>query len=314
MKEYLFSYSIIIPHRNIPDLLQRCLDSIPTRDDIQVIIVDDNSNNDIVDFKHFPGLGRQDTEVYFDKSGKGAGRARNIGIEHAMGEWVIFADADDFFSDNFSNILNDHKKSTEDIVYFDFKSVESDDLSKECIINTEKHICNFTTTLDESIRYIHLVPWAKIIRRELIETNHFRFDEVKWGNDTFCMLQIGVCAKNINISSEIIYIQTKRNNSLTSSSCASKEEIECRVKGVIKACNFAMEHGYINANSMLIYYIETIYKRKYRVLFMRCVKKINNNGLKSVIDYMTNGSNKKGKFFLLFWVALGKILPFRPLY
>ncbi|MCI6862195.1 MAG: glycosyltransferase family 2 protein, partial [Prevotella sp.] len=28
------NYSIIIPHKNIPQLLQRCLDSIPIRDDV----------------------------------------------------------------------------------------------------------------------------------------------------------------------------------------------------------------------------------------------------------------------------------------
>ena len=37
-------FSIIIPHKNIPSLLQRCLDSIPKRDDVQIIVVDDNSN------------------------------------------------------------------------------------------------------------------------------------------------------------------------------------------------------------------------------------------------------------------------------
>ena len=35
-------YSIIIPTKNIPNLLHRCLNSIPTREDIQVIVVDDN--------------------------------------------------------------------------------------------------------------------------------------------------------------------------------------------------------------------------------------------------------------------------------
>ena len=62
-----FIYSIIIPHKNIPKLLQRCLDSIPERDDVQVIIVDDNSDPAIVDFEHFPGLQRKNTIVVFDK-------------------------------------------------------------------------------------------------------------------------------------------------------------------------------------------------------------------------------------------------------
>ena len=49
-------YSVIIPHKNTPELLQRCLASIPKRVDIQVIVVDDNSDLDKVDFYHFPGI------------------------------------------------------------------------------------------------------------------------------------------------------------------------------------------------------------------------------------------------------------------
>ena len=37
------TFSIIIPHKEIPDLLMRCLKSIPVSEDIQVIVVDDNS-------------------------------------------------------------------------------------------------------------------------------------------------------------------------------------------------------------------------------------------------------------------------------
>jgi glycosyltransferase involved in cell wall biosynthesis len=40
----MYNYSFIIPHKNCPDLLQRCVDSIPDRDDVQVIVVDDNSD------------------------------------------------------------------------------------------------------------------------------------------------------------------------------------------------------------------------------------------------------------------------------
>lgn len=43
-----YLYSIIIPHRNIPHLLRRCLASIPARDDIQTIVVDDNSDSEYI--------------------------------------------------------------------------------------------------------------------------------------------------------------------------------------------------------------------------------------------------------------------------
>ena len=40
-------------------------------DEIQIIIIDDNSNSESVDFSHFPGNGRKNTEVLFTKEGKG---------------------------------------------------------------------------------------------------------------------------------------------------------------------------------------------------------------------------------------------------
>lgn len=55
MKENVYIHSFIIPHKNCLVLLNRCLDSILTRDDVQIIVVDDNSD---VDKK--PTLSRQD--------------------------------------------------------------------------------------------------------------------------------------------------------------------------------------------------------------------------------------------------------------
>ena len=86
------NFSIIIPHRNIHTLLQRCIDSIPARDDVQIIIVDDNSDPNIVDFDNFPGKNNPQVEIYLTKEGKGAGYARNVGLDHAKGKWLLFAD------------------------------------------------------------------------------------------------------------------------------------------------------------------------------------------------------------------------------
>ena len=36
----MINYSVIIPHHNCPDLLSRLIDSIPDRDDIQIVVVD----------------------------------------------------------------------------------------------------------------------------------------------------------------------------------------------------------------------------------------------------------------------------------
>lgn len=46
-----FNYSFIIPHHNSPDLLNRYLKSIPQREDIEIIVVDDNSYANFLTYK-----------------------------------------------------------------------------------------------------------------------------------------------------------------------------------------------------------------------------------------------------------------------
>ena len=127
----MINYTFIIPHKNIPDLLQRCLNSIPRSEDIQIIVVDDNSDPDKVDFEHFPGVGEPCVEVYFTKEGKGAGYARNVVLKHAKGKWLLFADADDLFSYKLNSILNLYVDKDVDVIFFNYDSVYSDDVSKK---------------------------------------------------------------------------------------------------------------------------------------------------------------------------------------
>ena len=211
MKNY--NFSIIIPHKNITDLLQRCLDSIPSREDIQIIVVDDNSNPEKVDFNRFPGAGRANVEVYFDKSGKGAGRARNIGLAHALGEWVLFSDADDCFETGISEILEYlFNEDSADIVYFDVISKDSDTLDK-----TEESNA-FSKTLhrrdDFELRYGLLTPWMKAVRRSFIVNHGIKFEEVPCGNDTRFSALCGYYAKKINVLDIVGYCWMRRNNSL----------------------------------------------------------------------------------------------------
>jgi glycosyltransferase involved in cell wall biosynthesis len=58
-----YNISIIVPHKNKLKLLERCLNSIPERDDIEVIIVDDNSEEKYKN--NLPCFSRANTKVFF---------------------------------------------------------------------------------------------------------------------------------------------------------------------------------------------------------------------------------------------------------
>lgn len=125
----MYRYSIIIAHKNLLSLLGRCLDSIPQRSDIQVIVIDDNSDILEGDWEVF----RKEyyyVDLVFTKESRGAGYARNIGVARAQGKWIVIADADDFFHDGAFDKLDEYAESDNDIIYFYADTVDSDTLQK----------------------------------------------------------------------------------------------------------------------------------------------------------------------------------------
>lgn len=207
-----YNYTIIIPHKNIPDLLQRCLNSIPQREDIQIIIIDDNSDPSIVDFKNFPGLNRKNTEIYFTKEGKGAGYARNVGLKHAQGKWLLFADADDFFTDKMNLILEKYQNSNVDMIFFDAESVNSETLtssSRNIILNSLIQKNDI-----QNLKYSFFPPWCKIIKKELQTSNNIFFSETSAANDAIFSIQCGWHSQQVIIEPTKGYCVTFRVGSL----------------------------------------------------------------------------------------------------
>ena len=211
----MINYSIIIPHKNIPDLLQRCLDSIPRRDDIQIIIVDDNSNPQKVDFENFPGLGDPCVEVYFTKEGKGAGYARNVGLKYAKGKWLFFADSDDTYTSSFSKFLTDSKDLVADVVYFKANLINND-VSKSPFFLMNYYITQYLYhggALSD-VKFGAWEPWNKMISRQLVVQNNILFDEIPSSNDKMFSLKVGEFAERVVVIEQYLYNYILRKNSI----------------------------------------------------------------------------------------------------
>lgn len=74
-----YTYSIIIPHYQSIKLLKRLLCSIPERFDIQVLVVDDNSSQDVQ--QQLFSLKHLNLTICLQPENYGAGSARNIGLK-----------------------------------------------------------------------------------------------------------------------------------------------------------------------------------------------------------------------------------------
>ncbi len=218
MSKNMYDFSIIIPHKNIPELLERCIASIPQRDDVQVVIVDDNSDPAIVDFDRFPGLGRLHTKVIFGKNEdgrRGAGYARNLGMDAAEGRWLVFADADDFFLPAIAEMMDKYRGDDSDMVLFYYELAYSETLEKIEIPGPNVIAeCLRRNRLDR-VRYSNLVPWSRFVKRELTEKHGLRFEEVMHANDTWFSSLAGYYARKIAADPAAIYCYIRREESLT---------------------------------------------------------------------------------------------------
>jgi glycosyltransferase involved in cell wall biosynthesis len=200
----MINYSIIIPHKDCPELLNRCLDSIPKRGDLQIIVVDDNSDSD-----KKPVVNRKDVEVVLldGEHAKGAGRARNVGLDMARGKWLLFADADDCYTDNLPQLLDRFANdNTTDIVYLN--AYKFDDNDNVYPLRIERLIRNYTEGkkyAEQDLRYGFWTPWTRMVKREVVVKNGIRFEEVPIGNDVMFGFKVSMFSNAIGIEEEMVY-------------------------------------------------------------------------------------------------------------
>lgn len=246
MDEILFS--IIIPHYNIPQCLNKLLESIPNVPGIEVIVVDDKSDfeldklNDCI--RRYDG---PDRHFYSnDTNKKGAGICRNIGVEHAKGRWLLFADSDDMFSENMYSVVSSYADSDADVVFFKPTSID---------LNTgklsDRHL-DFCSAIDNYIndaseynelvlRYQVVSPWSKIIRRQMVIDYNIKYEDTRVANDVLFCRKIGYFAHKIDADSRVIYVVSDRSGSLTKQ--INKEAFYIRLNVFVKSTDFVRKNA-----------------------------------------------------------------------
>lgn len=211
---YSKDFSIIVPHRNSIDTLPRLFDSIPEEDCIEIILVD---NSPVPITKEEIGINRDYSLFWCDPS-RYAGGARNVGIDHAKGRWLLFADADDYYSENAFACFKRFKDSQVDIVYTEMGGINS--ITGEYSPRGENYVKLVEEYLsgksDEwNIRLHYNSPCCKMVSHELVSKYQLRYDEIIAGNDAYFSLLTGFYADSIAAVPVITYIATVVPGSLT---------------------------------------------------------------------------------------------------
>jgi glycosyltransferase involved in cell wall biosynthesis len=236
-------------------------------EDIQVVVVDDNSADADTYLDKYPELSRPYLEFIRTTKGGGAGYARNVGLEYAKGKWILFADADDFFVEDVYDIICSYADSEADVIYFKNKAVLSDDISiasyRDRHVN--KIIDQYLTDSDEwPVRFKLPAPWGKMIKGSLVGKHNIRFDEVKYGEDAYCSLLIGYYAKHIQVVDSVLYVVTYRANSSIANFCSKPGELAQRAEVAFRMDKFKLQNGFCRERR-LTYFLLIMLRQDWRL-------------------------------------------------
>lgn len=281
----MINYSVIIPHYNYGKKIKKLLDTIPDREDIEVIIVDDLSTekelNNLLDTIKTSNK-RNINLLYNSKENKGPGGARNLGINSSSGKWLIFADSDDYFLDGAFDEFDKNKDREEEVLYFYMTSIDEETGKiSDRHIWYNKNLARCEKEIKKENYKKHIIkiisPCGKMIKRQYILKNNIYFGRGFCGEDQIFSAKLIVLSNNINVIHNQVYCILKREGSITEK---DEERLHWEtLNSFIEVDTFLKETNNIDYRN---YYILFLFKSlKFgRKTFFKTLKIIRENNLK----------------------------------
>lgn len=112
--------TIIVPVYNLDSLLMRALKSIPEREDIEILIINDASTDRSLEVALEYQSQHDNVRIITNPHNLGLGATKNVGYDNALGDYINQLDADDYlYTDKYNEII-DQLDGT-DMVYMDLR-------------------------------------------------------------------------------------------------------------------------------------------------------------------------------------------------
>lgn len=224
--------SIIVPVYNTKEeYLYKCINSLinQTVKNYEIIIVDDGSNIKCNNFLEKYSKYKNIKTIH--KNHEGVSTARNIGINSAKNNYIVFVDSDDYVEENMCEIIEKciTENNSLDIIcfntYIDFKNkiiknpnmpykkkrVEKEDKEELLLQVIDRQCSKFRPRYNTAN-----AVWGKVYNREFLINNNIYFNNMLSNmEDTIFNLYSFENAMNIVYSDEIFYHYIRNNNSIT---------------------------------------------------------------------------------------------------
>lgn len=217
--------SVIIPIYKVEKYLHKCVNSVLEQNfkDVEIILVNDGSPDDCP--RICDKFSEKDARIkVIHQINGGLSAARNKGIKHALGEYLLFLDSDDYWAgkDALKNIVSKINERKFDVLVHSCKDYS-------CITGkyTVKNKLYNNMIIEKSSKAIVLnylfsnglfpgSAWTTVTRREFILKNNLFFIEGIKAEDIDWLLNVYLNANLFTSTNDTFYIYLKhRNDSIT---------------------------------------------------------------------------------------------------
>jgi len=307
-KNYKPKVSIIIPVYNVENYLRECLDSIVNQPfkDIEIICIDDGSTDSSYEILEEYAK-KEERFVLFKQENKGAGAARNKGIDIAKGEYLYFLDGDDY-------LLND---SLENLYLKIYQNNADICLAKQCLLKEE--IIEDTKSLridllplketfiasdipKKNFQIASIGVYTKIYKKDFIKINNINFQNIKTTNDVYFNFIALILANKITyIDKPVIVYRVNVPNCLTSKRGKSLDNINIAYEGI---------QDILKHHEVFSLYEYSFYMR----YFQSCKAELSNSEKTFNLSLLNNKNLSKIQKYYRIWNSDFKLKPYQYIF
>ncbi|MBO7302380.1 MAG: glycosyltransferase family 2 protein [Bacteroidaceae bacterium] len=239
--------SIIIPHYNLSrDLLDRCLKSIAlqglSNEEHEVIVVDDGSIE-----RPYWITEQYNGTILINAEHGGLGHARNIGMEKAKGEYILFIDSDDYLQpDSLKKCIEKLKDEKAQILRFKFKRSDGKRVRTK---SKSRYTISGATYMSEN--NLPGCVWSYIFSRSLANKHNIRFQCGVYHEDEEFTTKLHFHATSLTDSEITAYNYYIRPGSIVQSEKhETKEKRLNDILSILENIKSFKDHVYKNANNI----------------------------------------------------------------
>lgn len=209
--------SVIVPVYRVEKYLEKCINSIidQTYKNIEIILIDDGSDDKCPDICDKYKKNDKRINVIHKLNG-GVSSARNIGLENARGEYIIFVDSDDYVEKNMIEVLYKNMIETNaDISIGNFRYIYDDKIVDNYFPKYSNIVCDdskYEYLYDEYYNIVSIIPWGKMYKKSIFKNIKYPLGMVE--EDEAVIFDLFKKAKKISFIDEKIYNYVQREDSI----------------------------------------------------------------------------------------------------